>query len=64
MKDKKIKCKCCGKKIVKFSYNTKYCSACAIYYKELLQKLNYYRRMVRELKIKLYGCPDGRERLR
>lgn len=60
---RKIKCECCWKKVQLFA-NRKYCSACSVHHKDLLHRLNYYKRIVRELKIKIYGVPDGNERLR
>lgn len=60
---RKKKCGCCGKRVQLFGRG-KYCSSCSVHHKDLLQKLNYYRRMVRKLKIKIYGVTDGAQRLR
>lgn len=61
-----IKKRCeCYRKILKLIFSqTRYCSACALYTKELRRKVNYYRRHYRKLNKILYGQKRGNERVR
>jgi hypothetical protein len=57
------KCECCGKDIVDYGVN-KMCSSCSVFHKDIVTKANHYKQTIRELKILLYGQPDGAQRVR
>ncbi len=60
----KVKC-CCCKKILKQPFaNTKYCSTCSLYTKELRRKISYLGNEVKRLRKIVYGQKRGWERLR
>lgn len=61
---KKKRCKCCKKMLKVYFANTKYCSACSSYTKELRMKLSYYKRSYKRLNKIFYGQERGSERVR
>ena len=63
IKDKKIRCECCDKLIVKRS-SSMLCNNCSLYTSQLKNKIRYLKRKAEALSIKLYGTKSGWERVR
>jgi hypothetical protein len=53
------RCKCCRQVIVKYGSNQKYCSACAVFLRDLKMNLYAYRLQNKRLKLRLYGVKKG-----
>jgi ribosomal protein L37E len=58
-----IKCKCCGKEVVKYA-SRKYCSACGEYRNNMMNEMAHLRLQNHKLKMELYGMVDRRQRIR
>jgi hypothetical protein len=63
MRNMKIKCLCCGKKIEKYG-NTKLCGRCSLFTCDLRNKVAYYKRQMIVLRKEKYGVKNGQERIR
>jgi hypothetical protein len=63
-KEEEIKCKCCRKIINQIAKNQLYCSACAVYHKDLLYSLGHFKNKAIALNKFIYGQGSGSQRLR
>ncbi len=58
------KCECCGIELNVVMSSTIFCNKCSLYTTKLRGKISNLKIQVKNLRIKLYGIADGKQRLR